>query len=234
MRAPERRRAGAAYADMSGIESGREREGRVLVVDDNADMRVYLRSILQDAWEVETVADGAAAVETLRTRAPDIVLTDVMMPSVGGSELLAIIRGNPDTRDMPVIVLSARAGEEPLDALDRGADDYLVKPFTERELQARLRANLSLARMRRELATSCAELKLAAERASFLNMAAHELRTPLTVIGGYVDLILSGVIDVTTLEARRALEKVDHKTKEGVRLVEQMLTAAPARSSERR
>ena len=205
---------------------GAAREGRVLLVDDNADMRAYVTEVLQDRFEVEAVGDGAQALDVIRARRPDVVLTDVMMPRMDGFELLAAIRADAGLREIPVVILSARAGEDSVDGLVQGADDYLVKPFTVEELRARVAANLKLAAMRTALARSRAELGLAGERASFLNMAAHELRTPLTVIGGYIDLILSGVLDWSAAESRVALEKVAQKTKEGARLVEQMLTAA--------
>ena len=212
---------------VSPDRNGGGREGKILVVDDNADMRAYLATALNGGWEVETVADGAAALEVLAQRRPDLVLTDVMMPRIGGFELLDAIRAKEEWRDIPVVILSARAGEEEsADGLDKGADDYLVKPFTVRELRARVASNVRLARIRADLTRSRAQLDLALERASFLNMAAHELRTPLTVIGGYVDLILGGALEAGGPEARAALEKVAYKTREGVRLVEQMLTAA--------
>jgi signal transduction histidine kinase len=206
--------------------NGASREGRVLVVDDNADMRAYLANVLREDWEIETVPSGVEALEAIARTRPDLVLTDVMMPRMGGFELLSRIRATREWRDLPVVIVSARAGEESIDGLAQGADDYLVKPFTVQELRARISSNVRLARLRTELARSRAQLDLAVERASFLNMAAHELRTPLTVIGGYVDLFLEGVLDLHGSEARAALEKVAFKTKEGVRLVEQMLTAA--------
>jgi signal transduction histidine kinase len=205
---------------------GDGREGRVLIVDDNADMRAYLSNILREGWEIEAVADGLEALEAIDRARPDLVLTDVMMPRMGGFELLSRIRANREWRDLPVVIVSARAGEESIDGLMQGADDYLVKPFTAHELRARIGANVRLSRLRSELAHSRAQLDLAVERASFLNMAAHELRTPLTVIGGYVDLLLEGVLDPTGPEGRAALEKVGFKTREGVRLVDQMLAAA--------
>ena len=200
---------------------------RVLLVDDNADMRAYLERILAAHWEVEAAADGVQAMDAIRRMRPDLVLTDGMMPGIDGFELVSAIRDDPALRDLPVIMLSARAGEESsVEGLYRGADDYLVKPFTVQELLARVSANLGLAGMRNELAQVRAEAQLAGDRAAFLNMAAHELRTPLTVIGGYVALILGGALEWGSDQAREALEKVAFKTKEGVRLVEQMLMAA--------
>jgi PAS domain S-box-containing protein len=124
---------------------------RVLVADDNADMRDYLRSILGRRWTVEAVADGCAALAAARRAPPDLVLTDVMMPGLDGFELLRRLRGHPGTREVPVVMLSARAGEEArVEGAEAGADDYLVKPFSARELVARIATHLELARMRKE------------------------------------------------------------------------------------
>ncbi len=123
---------------------------RVLVADDNADMRAYLRDLLSPAYAVETVADGEQALEAARRKRPDLILSDIMMPRLNGLELLQALRADEVLRDVPVILLSARAGEEArLEGLDAGADDYLVKPFSARELVARLGARLELMRMRR-------------------------------------------------------------------------------------
>ncbi len=122
---------------------------RVLVADDNADMRDYLTQLLSSRFHVETVRDGAAALAAVRRQRPDLILSDVMMPSLDGFELLAALRSSEDTRTIPVILLSARAGEEArLEGLQAGADDYLVKPFTARELVARVEAQIVRIKMR--------------------------------------------------------------------------------------
>jgi signal transduction histidine kinase/DNA-binding response OmpR family regulator/serine phosphatase RsbU (regulator of sigma subunit) len=123
---------------------------RVLVVDDNADMRGYIAELLADAYDVEAAPDGVAALERVAARPPDLVITDVMMPRLDGFGLLDALRGDPDTMQIPVIMLSARAGEDgTVEGLEAGADDYLIKPFSTRELLARVRANLELDRVRR-------------------------------------------------------------------------------------
>jgi PAS domain S-box-containing protein len=123
---------------------------RVLVADDNADMREYLTRILAKAgYEVTTVTDGAEALHSIRRDIPDLVVSDVMMPRLDGLELVARLREDPRTASVPVLLLSARAGqEESIEGLQAGADDYLVKPFAAAELLARVRANLELARLR--------------------------------------------------------------------------------------
>ncbi|SDB58769.1 Two-component sensor histidine kinase, contains HisKA and HATPase domains [Bauldia litoralis] len=124
---------------------------RVLVVDDNADMRDYLRHLLQwHGYRVDVAADGLVALEMIERAPPDLVLSDLMMPNLDGFGLLVRLRKNPATRELPFIALSARAGEESkIEGLEAGADDYLVKPFSSRELFARVSAAIKLARMRR-------------------------------------------------------------------------------------
>ena len=124
---------------------------RILVVDDNADMRQYVARVLAERYCIETAADGEAALQAIRTRRPDLVLSDVMMPKLDGFGLLRTLRTQDETRTIPVIFLSARAGEESrIEGLEQAADDYLIKPFSARELLARVQAHLDMARIRRE------------------------------------------------------------------------------------
>ncbi|HEY5676756.1 MAG TPA: ATP-binding protein, partial [Myxococcales bacterium] len=129
-------------------EAGSE---RILVADDNADMRDYLCRLLSERWQVRAVADGEAALALARSERPDLVVADVMMPGLDGFELLRALRADPATRGIPLIMLSARAGEEArIEGIEAGADDYLVKPFSARELIARVSAHLTIGRLRAE------------------------------------------------------------------------------------
>jgi PAS domain S-box-containing protein len=125
---------------------------QVLLADDNADMRQYVERLLRQAgYGVRAVANGRAALEAASESAPDLILSDVMMPELDGFELLSAVRNHPALRETPVILLSARAGEEAkVEGLRAGADDYLIKPFSARELLARVETNLNIARTRRE------------------------------------------------------------------------------------
>jgi CheY-like chemotaxis protein len=112
---------------------------KIVLADDNADMSDYLRRLLSASYQVIAVADGKQALEAIIQDKPDFVLTDVMMPKLGGFGLLKALRENPQTASIPVIMLSARAGEESrVEGLKAGADDYLIKPFTTREMLARI------------------------------------------------------------------------------------------------
>jgi len=133
------------------LADGDQLRGRVLVADDNADMRDYLRRILSQGYSVETVRDGAVALERIRADPPDLVLADVMMPRLDGFGLLAALRGQEQTQSIPVVLLSARAGEEArIEGLRAGANEYLAKPFSARELLATIGSQMELARIRRE------------------------------------------------------------------------------------
>ena len=126
-------------------------DGHVLLVDDNADMRAYVRRLLEGRYTVETAENGQAALEAILRRVPDLVLSDVMMPGLDGFGLLRRLREVPRTRGVPVILLSARAGEEAtVEGLRHGATDYLVKPFSARELLARVEGNIASARAHEE------------------------------------------------------------------------------------
>jgi PAS domain S-box-containing protein len=124
---------------------------RVLIADDNADMRLYLVRLLSERFDTIAVANGRAALDAIQQQLPDLILSDVMMPELDGFGLLRELRKNPETRTVPIILLSARAGEESrVEGIDAGADDYLVKPFSARELIARVQTHLQLAQVRRE------------------------------------------------------------------------------------
>lgn len=159
---------------------------RVLLADDNADMREYLRRLLARDYRVEAVSDGQAALDSMQKNLPDVLLTDVMMPRLDGFGLLREVRSNERTRTLPVIMLSARAGEEArVEGLGFGADEYLAKPFSARELLARVRSQLEMARLRREgeervnlILASITDAFLAIDaawRITYLNPAAHQI-----------------------------------------------------------
>ncbi len=128
-----------------------ERRALIVLADDNADMRDYLARLLGVAYEVEAVSNGLQALDAILKRRPDLVLSDLMMPVMDGLQLLIELRRNPDTSTIPVVLLSARDGEESsIASLQAGADDYLIKPFSAQQLLARVGAHIRLARLREE------------------------------------------------------------------------------------
>ncbi len=157
-----------ANEDLSVLLDQKEsaKRGHVLLADDNRDMREYVQRLLGRRYQVNAVEDGEQALDAARENPPDLVLTDVMMPRMDGFELLRALRADPSTAAVPVIMLSARAGEEAeTEGLEAGADDYLVKPFTARELMARVGSHIAMHRLRLELTAKERELRTKAEKA---------------------------------------------------------------------
>ena len=216
-----------------------ETGARVLVVDDNADMRAYVTSLLGAHWNVETASDGASALTAVKARAPDLVLSDIMMPGLDGFGLLRELRAKPETREIPVILLSARAGEEArVDGLTAGADDYLVKPFTARELLARVGTTLHLSRVRKQAEAAAIAAREDAETArkqaeaanrtksEFLAAMSHELRTPLNAIAGYVQLLEMGVHGAISEAQRAVLSRIQKSGQHLLSLINDILNFA--------
>jgi signal transduction histidine kinase/DNA-binding response OmpR family regulator len=169
------------------VLDGEDDRPRVLVADDNADMRQYVARLLAERYQVRAVSDGEAALAAVRERTPDLVLTDVMMPRLDGFGLLKALRNEDRTRSVPVIMLSARAGEESrVEGMEAGADDYLVKPFSARELLARVGAHLQMVQLRTaelEAMTRLHALSTRLLRADNLSSALNDLleNTILTI-----------------------------------------------------
>ncbi|MGN6727249.1 MAG: ATP-binding protein, partial [Tepidisphaeraceae bacterium] len=150
--------ASESLDDATGIEESRPAgvaRDVVLIADDNADMRDYLRRLLAKQYDVITAADGAEALCEAVRRRPALILSDVMMPKLDGFGLLQAVRAEPALSAVSILLLSARAGEEAtLEGIRAGADDYLVKPFSARELLTRVEAQIQRKRFEAQLAAA--------------------------------------------------------------------------------
>jgi signal transduction histidine kinase len=200
-------------ADLTDGVSVRNAGRRVLLVDDNADLRAYLRHLLEGRFAVETASNGEEAFAAATARVPDVIVADVMMPKLDGFGLLRQVRAHPALSMVPVILLSARAGEEArIEGLQGGADDYLVKPFSARELVARVDSALEIARVR---------LEADRRKDEFLAVLAHELRNPLAPIRTGLELIrLAGDTPAAVEQVRAVMQRqVSHM----VHLVDDLL-----------
>jgi signal transduction histidine kinase len=181
--------------------------GKVLLAEDNADMRAYIVSLLTSAYQVLALPDGQAALEAIASFQPDLLLTDVMMPRLDGIQLLRAVRGDLRTRQLPVIFLSARAGEDAaLEGIEAGADDYLVKPFAAREVLARVRTHVELSRARRDWAAHLEQTNQELEAFSY--SVSHDLRTPLRAIDGFSRAILTHKSEQLDEEGKQYLARV--------------------------
>ena len=142
-------RGAPALAPALDVTGAQQQRPRIVIADDNNDMRAYLKSLLEPHAEVRACADGLSALAMVQADPPDLLLSDVMMPGLDGFGLIARIRADAALRHLPVLLLSARAGEEAkVEGLRAGADDYLVKPFSPKELLARVQTQVAQGRER--------------------------------------------------------------------------------------
>ncbi len=195
----------------------------ILVVDDNADMRRYLCRLLDQRWRTENATDGLTALASIRRKTPDLVIADVMMPRLDGFGLLRALRLDPATAQVPVMLLSARAGEEAsAEGLRAGADDYVIKPFSARELIARVESRLAQARIRaaerhgRETAEKANQA-----RDEFFAMLSHELRTPLMAVLGWTALLRGNRLGVE--DTAYAIDIIERNARTQRRMVDDLL-----------
>jgi len=166
----------------------------VMIVDDTLSNIELLSESLGDEYELIFATSGTDALELIRADKPDLLLLDVMMPGMDGYQLCTLLKGDPATRDIPVIFVTAMCQEEDeIKGLELGAIDYVTKPISPHIVRARVKNHLELKRYRDLLET----LSLAADRAKkeFLRSISHELRTPLTPILGMTDLVLTSEED---------------------------------------
>ncbi|NRD55686.1 hybrid sensor histidine kinase/response regulator [Corallococcus exiguus] len=222
-----------AAASLSPEVSAELARSRILLVDDNADLRAYVTGLLKHVFpHVEAARNGQEALEQARVRPPDLILSDVMMPVLDGFGLVRELRADERTRAIPIILLSARAGDEAtVEGLRSGADDYLVKPFSARELLVRVRTQLDMARVRREVVRNEVEKDSLREsvrtRDDFLRLASHELRTPVSALSLSIQSLVRGLdseapdanLEATRLKARTTQKHLQRLA----RLVEQLV-----------
>ncbi|MEQ1875724.1 MAG: ATP-binding protein [Bdellovibrionia bacterium] len=203
-------------------ETNGARKKRVIVADDNRDMRNYVAKLLQNTYEVIPVADGQLALEAARKTQPDLVVSDVMMPVMNGIELLQNLRADLSLQKVPVILLSARAGDESkTSGLELGADDYITKPFSAGELRARVRTQLHLSEMRTRLLSELENSNQ--ELDAFSRSVSHDLRAPLRGMAGFSKILLEDHGKSLEPRAREYLERIALAAEKMGRLVDGLL-----------
>jgi signal transduction histidine kinase len=224
-------------ASAPAIEGGGD--GLVLVVEDNSEMRRFLVDCLASDHRVAAAVDGRRGLEQALALAPDLILTDLMMPEMAGDVLVQELRAHDVLDGVPILVLTAKADDElRVRLLREGVQDFLTKPVTAEELRARVANFVMLKRTRdvlqgalssrsRDVATMADELA-AANRAKdeFLAILSHELRTPLMPILNYAALLREGTLDAATAE--RALAAIERSAKLQVRMIDDLLDVSRA------
>jgi signal transduction histidine kinase len=179
-----------------------ESAARILLVEDHGEVREFIRSLLEPTYRVTTAQDGDEALRIIRSEHPDLVISDVMMPNVSGTELSRLLKADPMLRTIPVILLTARVGSEAtLEAYAHGADDFVAKPFHPQVLLARIRAQLKL----RALSLQVVQQEKLSAIGTLAAGVLHEVRNPLNSILNAARVLSSGT---DTETAGRLLEVI--------------------------
>ncbi len=212
----------ADTVDVPGPVGAGGSRARILVIDDNADLRDYMSTLLAPVYAVTTATNGDDGLAAVRREPPDLIVSDVMMPGLTGTELVRELRADPAIAMIPVILVSARAGEESaIEGLDSGADDYLIKPFSAQELLARVRTHVQQARARR---TWIEELESAnRELDAFTYSVAHDLRAPLRAITGFTEILLEHSLGQLDEDGQRHLRTVSESGLRMGQLIDDLL-----------
>ena len=225
---------------------------RILVAEDNAEVRRFLVRLLGDTWDLALAGDGVEALAKAESAPPDLVLADVMMPRMDGLTLTSRLRARPETRDVPVVLLTARGElEHRLRGFDAGADDYVIKPFAGRELVARLKVHLALRAAQAELRDYASGLERLVEeqvgrivdqnrrlgRANreledFLTIASHDLKSPLVSIAGFTAILEESLGASSAPPVRLALDRIAFNIDWMQRLIGGLLSLASVRAGD--
>lgn len=186
--APPRKFKGSRDGARQVVTKGAHEKAYILLADDSADERGYLSQLLiERGYEVKLAADGNEALEAAHQRPPDLLIADITMPRLDGFALMKAIRAESVLCELPVIFLSARTGEDALvEGLEVGCDGYLVKPFSARELLARVACSIALSRVRRKATATRLRTNLAQALGGMLTALAHDAQQPLAASALYV------------------------------------------------
>ncbi len=196
-------------------------KGYILVVEDHQLLLEAIQDLLQVAgYEVATGSNGFAALEIIKKRAPDLILSDITMPQMDGYDLYQKVRENPSWVRIPFIFLTARGERtDVLRGKALGVEDYIVKPFDTEDLLVAIESRLGRAQAIQQAAnTEFEQLKQ-----QILNVLSHELRTPLTYIAGYTDLALEDAGSLSPEELQEFLLGIKRGSDRLTKLVKDML-----------
>ncbi len=217
--------AARSHSGLPVAKQGATDRPTVLIVEDNAEMREFVRAVLNKTYNLESAADAGEAIAKARTKHLDLIVSDIMMPGPDGIALCQTLKEDPDLRHIPLILLTARASlDSKLTGLAAGADDYITKPFHPDELNARVAALLRIRSMEAELRISHGQLSRAyddlretqaqlvhSEKMAALGTlvagVAHEINNPVSFVHSSIDLIADSIEELKEILDRHLADE---------------------------
>ena len=193
---------------------------RILIVEDNDELRSYLQEVLEPYYTVLSASSGDVALDLIDKRSPDLIISDAMMPGMSGFELIRRIRQTRSMTDLPCILLSARAEDETIeDSIACGANDYIGKPFSLETLLARVEVQLRL----RSIATELARERVASAMGALASGLAHELRNPLNVIINGLPTIRANIENQDFQQTSKMLEIIQRSSHKVSHFIDELI-----------
>ncbi|GAB4518586.1 MAG: response regulator [Anaerolineae bacterium] len=218
-------------------ETRRESKGNILVVDDTPmNLKLLSEMLTQYGYKVRAARDGAMALMSVQAALPDLILLDIKMNTMDGYEVCQRLKANDETRDIPVIFISALNDTENIvKGFEVGGADYVTKPFQFREVLARVENHLTIARQRRQIEDLRERDReyyetLSKLRDQFVRAATHDLKNPLALITGYVGLMRSHELIAQNDEIQQYIVGIRQGTEKILELVTDMLDLAQMES----
>ena len=221
----------------------------ILIVDDNADMREHLQSVLMPHFKVVTANNGREALQKIQQQPPALILSDIMMPVLDGIGLLQEVKANKTTAHIPVVLLTARAGEESkIVGWETGADDYLTKPFSSKELISRIASQIKTQQIRTDALVDITEqkkyakkleemnrelIKMNEELTSFAYVSSHDLQEPLRKIQMFSKRILEKEVNSLSDEGKNFFYRMDNAASRMQLLINDLLTYSRTNTSQK-
>ena len=202
----------------------RKKNALILIVDDNpANIQLLGNNLRQEGVNISIATDGKRAIKITEKKMPDLILLDIMMPGMDGFEVCTILKSQENTRDIPIIFLTAKVGSEDiLRGFELGAVDYITKPFNSHELIARVNTHLKLKFYTNEIKDYNQQLELMdKEKNEFLGIAAHDLKNPIYNISMLSQLMLNE--DLSESEHKDFLTDIKNSTERMTKLIGDLL-----------
>jgi len=209
------------------------RKNRILIVDDNpTNIDVLFNYLTEEGYEVLVAEDGITALQRLDFAKPDVVLLDIMMPHMDGFDVCRELKANDETRDIPVIFITALGSvEDKVAGFKAGGVDYVTKPFQNDEVLARIRNHLELRRMRGELQVQNEKLRAQNEALdAYARTVAHDLKNPLNLILNFSRFIEEE--DILEGEAAGDIHRVIESAEQMNHIIQDLLLLAQMRKDE--
>jgi len=200
-------------------------QANILIVDDTpANLRLLANILLGAGYTVRPARSGAVALTSVQAELPDLILLDIMMPEMDGYEICRRLKANEQTRDIPVIFISAMNDiEEKVKSFAVGGVDYIAKPFHGDEVLARVNTHLTIRHLQNDLRAQISELD------AFAHTVAHDLKNPMALIIGFTDLLLDTSSELSPSQQRLYLDKVQKSGQKAANIIDELLLLASVR-----